>query len=133
MKVLSLQEPFASFIAMGHKLIETRSWKTNYRGEILIHASKSRAFIDSITDKRVLELMEGVDFKFGKIICKAKVVDCIKMDEALIERVKQSNEKEYLLGIYEVGRYAWILEGVEVLKSPIEAKGSLNLWEYSFD
>ena len=39
MKVISIKEPFASFIKEGHKKIETRSWKTNYRGELFIHAS----------------------------------------------------------------------------------------------
>lgn len=39
MKVLSIKEPFATLIANGLKKIETRSWKTNYRGEIFIHAS----------------------------------------------------------------------------------------------
>lgn len=39
MKVLSIKEPFASLILNKHKTIETRSWKTNYRGELFIHAS----------------------------------------------------------------------------------------------
>ena len=39
MKVLSIKEPFASLIKSKIKFIETRSWKTNYRGEIYIHAS----------------------------------------------------------------------------------------------
>lgn len=39
MKVLSIKEPFATLIKDGVKRYETRSWKTNYRGEIYIHAS----------------------------------------------------------------------------------------------
>lgn len=31
-KVLSLKEPWASLIAFGPKRIETRSWRTRYRG-----------------------------------------------------------------------------------------------------
>lgn len=34
MKVLSLTEPYATLIKEKKKLIETRSWKTNYRGEL---------------------------------------------------------------------------------------------------
>lgn len=34
MKVLSLTEPFATLIKENLKLIETRSWKTSYRGEL---------------------------------------------------------------------------------------------------
>ena len=38
MKVLSLTVPCATLIK-EKKLIETRSWKTDYRGELYIHAS----------------------------------------------------------------------------------------------
>ena len=34
MKVLSLLEPWASLIKENKKKIETRSWKTSYRGEL---------------------------------------------------------------------------------------------------
>ncbi len=40
MKVLSIIEPWATLIASKQKYIETRSWKTSYRGELYIHASK---------------------------------------------------------------------------------------------
>ena len=39
MKVLSIVEPYATLIKENKKIIETRSWKTNYRGELYIHAS----------------------------------------------------------------------------------------------
>ena len=52
MKVISIKEPFATLIKENIKNIETRSWKTNYRGEIYIHASK-------VSDKtRTQELLE---------------------------------------------------------------------------
>src|SRR4051812_42520238 len=38
-KVLSLTQPWASLVAIGAKQIETRSWRTHYRGPLLIHAS----------------------------------------------------------------------------------------------
>ena len=41
MKVLSLTEPYAALIKERKKKIETRSWKTSYRGELYIHASKT--------------------------------------------------------------------------------------------
>lgn len=39
MKVLSVQQPNATFICAGIKTVENRSWKTDYRGRIAIHAS----------------------------------------------------------------------------------------------
>lgn len=36
---LSVQQPFADLICAGVKTVENRTWKTDYRGSILIHAS----------------------------------------------------------------------------------------------
>ena len=41
MKVLSLTELYATLIKKGKKQIETKSWKTLYRGELYIHASNT--------------------------------------------------------------------------------------------
>jgi hypothetical protein len=40
MKAITLWQPWASLVAIGAKKIETRSWYTNYRGPLAIHASK---------------------------------------------------------------------------------------------
>lgn len=40
MKALTLTQPWATLVAIGAKSIETRSWKTNYRGPLAIHAGK---------------------------------------------------------------------------------------------
>lgn len=37
MKVLTIREPWVCFIRQGIKTTETRSRKTNYRGELYIH------------------------------------------------------------------------------------------------
>lgn len=39
-KAISLWQPWASLIALGPKTIETRSWATDYRGPLAIHAAK---------------------------------------------------------------------------------------------
>lgn len=41
MKVLTLTQPWASLVAMGAKRIETRSWDTDHRGPLAIHAAKN--------------------------------------------------------------------------------------------
>ena len=40
MRAISLWQPWATAIAVGVKQIETRHWKTDYRGPIAIHAAK---------------------------------------------------------------------------------------------
>ena len=38
MKALSIRQPWAYFILTGQKPIENRTWSTNYRGPLVIHA-----------------------------------------------------------------------------------------------
>lgn len=41
MKALSIRQPWAWLIVNGYKDIENRTWRTDYRGKLLIHASKT--------------------------------------------------------------------------------------------
>jgi len=48
MHALSVKQSFASLIARGRKTKETRTWKTKYRGDLLICACFSSLFIGKI-------------------------------------------------------------------------------------
>lgn len=128
MKVISIKEPFATFIKDGYKKIETRSWKTNYRGELFIHASGKNIAKEFLTNEYVVSLTNELNMNYGNIICRGNLVDCVYMDEDFLKLMKK-NEKEFNLGLYELGRYAWIFEDVEPIY-PIPAKGKLNIWNY---
>lgn len=127
MKVISLREPYASLIKNKKKLVETRSWKTNYRGELFIHASKTKVTKDDLSNKELMGLLEDTSLSYGKVICKCKLVDCVYMTKEFVEDLKYNNHQEYICGIYSEGRYAWILEDIEEIK-PINANGQLGLW-----
>lgn len=128
MKVLSIREPYASLIMNGKKRIETRSWRTNYRGEFLVHSSLGKMAGKDKYNDIVNDLISDMDMNYGYIICKCKLVDCIYMDEEFIRFIKD-NRTEYAVGEYKVGRYAWVLEDVEPIKK-IRTKGKLNFWNY---
>ena len=128
MKVVSLKEPFATLINNGFKKIETRSWKTNYRGELFIHASGKRLAKEFLTNNYVINLIKDMDMNYGNIICKCNLVDCVYMDENFINYIRQ-NPQEYFVGEYKEGRYAWILDDIEPIY-PIAAKGKLNIWNH---
>lgn len=128
MKVLSLKEPWATLIKEGIKKVETRSWKTNYRGKLYIHASSSS--IPKNLDKEFASLIKDFSFNYGNIICECELVDCIYMTDEYIKNIKETNHLEYICGEYKIGRYAWILKDIKPLKELIKAKGKLNIWEY---
>ena len=126
MKVISIKEPFASLIKDGVKIYETRSWKTNYRGEIYIHASKTISTSDN--KENALKFLKS-DINPGYILCKCRLVDCIEMNEEFISYINNETT-EHFYGYYALGRYAWQLELIEVLETPIKAKGQLGIWNY---
>ena len=131
MKVISIKEPFATLIRNGDKKIETRSWKTIYRGELFIHASGKNIAKEFLINDYVVSLIDGLNMNYGNIICRGNLVDCVYMDEKFLNSIKE-DEKEFKLGLYELGRYAWIFENVEPIY-PIPAKGQLNIWNYDGD
>ena len=126
MKVLSIKEPFDTLIKDGVKIYETRSWKTNYRGEICIHASLSLSKSERVESANKYLKSE---IKPGFILCKCELVDCIPMTDEFIKYInKETSEYDY--GLYSEGRYAWKLRVLEVLEKPIPAKGKLGIWNY---
>lgn len=133
MKVLSLKEPYATLIKEGKKKVETRSWKTSYRGELYIHASSAKIPVSWKKDEKLMSLVEGCELNFGNIICKCTLKDCIYMTADYVEEMKANYPQEYAVGIYSVGRYAWILEDIVHLEIPIKAKGKLSIWNFEFE
>lgn len=128
-KVLSIKEPYATLICNKKKSIETRSYKTNYRGELYIHASVSKIDKKTLGNKELMDIVDNDTFSYGKIICKCKLVDCIYMTSDYIKEIEK-NKQEYTCGYYEVGRYSWVLEDIEPLDIKIDAVGNLGIWNY---
>lgn len=130
MKVLTIKEPFASLIKNKVKYIETRSWKTNYRGELYIQASVAKISKEIRERKELMKLFNEEELLYGNIICKCNLVDCVYMTEDFIEAEKKKDYNNFIAGHYKVGRYAWVLEDVEIIK-PIPVKGQLGIWNYN--
>ena len=112
MKALSIQQPWASLIAWGEKTIECRSWKTDYRGPILVCVS-------------------GRDLKEGQNILPAgfaiAVVDLVGIHPFTRRDLKPA----YLQGmkVPEPGSlWAWELANAHEIK-PFPVKGKLHLFE----
>lgn len=129
MKVITVKQPYASLIAEGIKEYEFRTWKTNFRGKILIHAGKS-------VDKKALEKFSkyNLDYKTGCIIAVAEITDCIKIDDRARNTLKKLNSLVYSNAINnkEWNGFGFKLENVKKI-NPIPINGKLSLWEYEID
>ena len=104
MKALSIKEPYASLILNGMKTIETRTWRTKYRGKILLCASKKPKSDIS-----------------GKAFATAEIVDCWRMTKA--------NEVDAHCKVYP-NAWAWELVNITPIK-PFKVKGKLGIFEVS--
>ena len=129
MKVLTIREPFVTLIKNKIKYIETRSWKTNHRGEIYIHSSVAKLSKDVKSRLELSKLYNEDELQYGYILCKCNLKDCVLMTKKFIDEEKKKNYNNFIAGRYEEGRYAWILSDVEII-TPIKAKGQLGIWNY---
>ena len=124
MKALTIKQPWASLIIEGYKEYEFRSWKTKYRGKILIHAGLS---LEKDMDKKFKKY--DLEHSFGCIIGEAELVDCILVDEYFDNELKKINPLVYGKSGH-VEKYAWKLKNIKKYDKPIYIKGKLGLWNY---
>lgn len=124
MKVLSIRQPWATLIVEGYKCFEFRSWKTNFRGKFLIHASKE---VETENMNRFHPL--NLEYPTGRIIGSAEITDCIKVEKKLEDELIKENELIYGV-VRNRGGYAFKLENIQKFKIPISAIGSLGFWDY---
>ncbi len=132
MKTLTLREPWASLVAFGPKRVETRSWRTAYRGPLYIHGGAANISRRDSHIEELLALLPQREMAYGLVVCRCILADCLPMDEAFFASFPLS-PVERLCGEYAPGRFAWVLDQVEPLAKPFPAKGRLGLWELPED
>ncbi|MGN1297851.1 MAG: ASCH domain-containing protein [Clostridia bacterium] len=128
MKVITIKQPWATLIAKGYKEYEFRTWKTKYRGDILIHAGKG-------IDKKAMGRFEDLKLEYptGCIIAKAQITDCIPVDDDFRKNVIPKNPNVYKgLNKKEWKGYGFKIENVQEIE-PIQINGKLSLWEYDYE
>lgn len=146
MKIITLHQPYASLIALGLKRYETRSWATNYRGRLAIHAAKQpfaseygnaliqeydRAWLDALRlahDAGILDDRSRLPFAhqlpLGAIVAVVDLVNCEKM---LPSNMQTQSKLELAVGDWQFYRYAWKLDNIMALPEPIPYKGGQGM------
>ena len=114
MKALSWKQPFVSL--MLHGKIETRTWETNYRGLVLICASKKPYSLGELLNisgdyqyHRIVDTLGYEPSQFddvcGYAIAVGKLIDCRRM-------TKEDEEKELFSRWMSGGDIEYFLEDV---------------------
>src|SRR2546425_5277710 len=101
-KALSVKQPWANMIASGEKTIETRTWATDYRGDLLIVSSRKPPIEPA-----------------GYAVAVARVVDCRPM--------RKQDEAAAQCPVYP-GAYSWVLADLRKIK-PFPVRGQLGIFE----
>ena len=86
MKALSIRQPWAELILQGRKTIELRTWTTNYRGRLAVHAAQ--------TVEETACQVHGLDpttLPRGALLGTVEVVEVTPLDEALWEDLRQQH------------------------------------------
>ena len=140
MKAITIKNPYAHLIVLGIKDIENRTWKTNFRGKVLIHAAatwhKRGRKMDSLFTPDQMEVLMAQDMekiqdpkmKFSAIVGEVEIVDCVINHPSVWA--------ENNIGIPEDGLiikpiYNWVLKNPVAYSQPfLDVKGKLSFWEF---
>jgi len=101
-RILSVQQPWATLLASGRKTIETRTWRTDYRGLLFIASSK-KPFLEPA----------------GAIIAVGNLIESRPMTDA--------DEEAACCECYP-GAYSWDFRNTIIALRPIPTKGQLGIF-----
>jgi len=114
LRCLSVRQPWAWAICTGGKTVENRTWQTPYRGLIAIHAGASTSEIKVFRQNSPLVDMSPL--KTSAIIGVAEITAVEELNPAMEDNP------------FACGPFCWELTNARLLKTPIPAKGKLNLY-----
>lgn len=109
-KAITIKQPWASLIMAGLKDVENRTWKTNFRGTVAVHAGSGIAK-DAMAEHGHLVSQ----YPAGAIIGTVDIVGCVT-----------DSASEWAME----GHYHWILANPRPC-APVPASGSLSFWQVS--
>lgn len=154
MKGISLTQPYAQLVALGQKKIETRSWHTNYRGLLAIHAARGLGPVGGMTGLKalcadnpfysvllyavhqgILEAPAVETMPRGAIVAVCELVGCLPINMYCLGDSSQGDtilplppEPELSFGDYSPRRWAWLLTNIRAVPEPVPCKGAQRLW-----
>jgi len=124
-KALSVRQPWAWAILYAGKRIENRTWSTNYRGPLLIHAARgmtSRELVEAMNfmNKRNLHpdsmrhALQLYNLQRGGIVGKCELVEIFKPGEYCATECSPAALNESRVW-WDYHQFGWLIDKVEPL------------------
>jgi hypothetical protein len=134
MRALTLTQPWATLVALGAKRYETRSWWTAHRGPLAIHAAKgfpreARALCYEEPFKTALGGRAPADLPLGAVVAAVTAEGCVSTGDLDF----WPPIREIAFGNWNDGRWAWALDNLVPMATPIPCRGTLGLWRVPED
>jgi hypothetical protein len=115
---LSVRQPWAELIICGRKSIEIRTWTTDYRGILWVHAGRH---VDALLDAKYAV----VDPPRGAFVGCAELISVNAFDA---HRWGAWRDRHLDSGSYQPGIFAWALVRPRRLREPVPGVGRLGLF-----
>ena len=128
-KAISLWQPWASLVAAGVKLHETRHWPTDYRGPLAIHAAKTMD-VAGAPEHLCMDLFGpwwAKELPRGAMLAVARMASC-RPAMTVADHLQRA---DLASGNFAPGRYAWRLADVRRLARPIPVTGRQGLFNWT--
>jgi hypothetical protein len=117
MKALTLHQPWASLIADKRKPEETRSRPWYYVGLVAIHAGQH------VDEEYCTKFgYDAATIPRGAVVCIVNKYGCVQFPSPL------ASPNPY--GLFDAGRYGYLLKDVFKLSEPIPARGAQGFWNW---
>lgn len=153
MRAISLWQPWASLMTLGSKEIETRSWPTNYRGPLLIHAAKRLNTLEEIRFwseyPQVYYALEAFESPAGRgtlsvlphgcLVGIVNLYDCKPAEKIDGIRTQKKADPagglfcENDLGGFARGRFGWLCKNAVNFDKPIPYRGYQGFFDVDED
>jgi hypothetical protein len=130
-KALSLKQPYAWLIANGYLLVDDRTWGTQYRGKILIHASKGlyESYYDYLKANTDIPLPSKDKMEYGGVVGIANLVLCCQPGQ--IPAGIHPEQRAHFGGVHDE-YYGFLFE--EATPLPLmPCRGKLGIFEIDMD
>lgn len=138
MKAITLWEPWASLMAIGAKVNETRGVRTSHRGDICIHAAQADHGVPDSIYERVLDLFSDPknrpipdEVDMGCILAVVELWDVQPSEMFVVVEERKPyitiSEDEFKFGNYLRGRWIYRTRNLRRLKTPVACRGAQSI------
>jgi len=131
MKAISFKQPYAWLIANGYLLVDDRTWRTQYRGPVLIHASKGlyEVYYDYVKLHTEI-LLPGKDkLEYGGVVGIANLTICSLPRE--LPNTISPQQRLYFNGVHEK-YFGFLFEQARPL-ALLPCRGKIGIFEIDID